>query len=111
MGGDAEHERALDRFRLALNLAQSEEEIAATFLCPPPASVNPDAVAMGMLIPDDGTLRVLFVGDVPGEYRDRYWVVAADGPGPMAECTRTGETLVVEDTEHSEPRHRSVMQD
>jgi anti-sigma regulatory factor (Ser/Thr protein kinase) len=100
-----------DTFRMRLNLAETEEDVAGALLRRWSGAIELDAVSLGMLDPDDGTLRVLFVGDIPGEYRDRYYAIGADGPGPMAEVARTGESMVFEDTGHSAERHRSVLQD
>jgi len=100
-----------DGYRVALNLADTEEAVAAAVLRRWAPEIGLDAVSMGRLDPDDGTLRVLFVGGIPGEYRDRYYVINADGPGPMAEAARTGRVIVIEDTGLSEPGHRTVLQD
>jgi anti-sigma regulatory factor (Ser/Thr protein kinase) len=100
-----------DGYRVALNLAETEQEVAAAVLRRWSAHIGVDAVSLGMVDRDDGTLSILFVGEIPGEYRDRYHSVAVDGPGPMAESARTGHPIVIEDTGRSEPRHRTVLQD
>jgi anti-sigma regulatory factor (Ser/Thr protein kinase) len=106
-----EPRRDRDGYRLALNLAESEEEVAAAVLHRWSARLGVDAVWLGMVNRDDGTLRMRFVGDIPGEHRDRYHSVALDGPGPMAECARNGHPIVIEDTRGSAPRHRPVLRD
>lgn len=103
--------RDLLEFRAALNAAEVVEDVAAAVLSSAAASNGADAVSVGVLDRETNTLRVSFVGDIPGEQRDRYYVVAADGPGPMAEAMRTGRTIVVENADKGEARHRSVLED
>ena len=103
--------RDLLEFRAALNAAEVTEDVAAAFLSSPAASAGADAVSLGVLDREANTLRVSFVGNIPGEHRDRYYVVAADGPGPMAEAVRTGRPIIIENTEKGEARHRSVLRD
>jgi anti-sigma regulatory factor (Ser/Thr protein kinase) len=100
-----------DGYRVALNLAETEADVATAVLRRWSAQIGVDAVLLGTLDRDDATLRTLFVGEIPGEYRDRYHSVALDGPGPMAESARTGGPIVIEDTARSEPRHRAVPAD
>lgn len=104
--------RDLLEFRAALNAAEVPEDVAAAFLSSPAASAGAEAVSLGVLDREENTLRVSFVGNIPGEHRDRYYVVAADGPGPMAEAVRTGRPIVVENSEKpGEEGHRSVLRD
>ncbi|MGQ0845715.1 MAG: ATP-binding SpoIIE family protein phosphatase [Sporichthyaceae bacterium] len=105
-----EHWGTLTEFRAALNSAETEEHVAAAFLGPSNASVVADAVSLGVLDREAGTLRVTFVGDIPAEHRDRFYVVSADGPGPMAETARTERPIVVEDAAQGADRHQSVFQ-
>ncbi len=98
-------------FRGALNAAESETDIGAAFLISPEVSCDAVAVSIGVLDREAGTLRISFVGDIPAELRDRYFVVAAEGPGPMAETTRTGQSIVVEDVAYGDPRHKTLFRE
>jgi len=100
-----------DDYRVALNLAETDEQVAAAVLRRWSAEIGVEGVSLGVVDRDEATLRVLFVGAIPGEYHDRYHTVALDGPGPMAESVRTGRSIVIEDTGRSAPGHRSVLQD
>jgi anti-sigma regulatory factor (Ser/Thr protein kinase)/GAF domain-containing protein len=100
-----------DDYRVALNLAETEEEVAAAVLRRWSAQLAVDAVALGMIDRDAGTLRILFVGEIPAEQRERYHSVGVDGPGPMAEAARTGQPIVIDDIGRAEPRYRSVLRD
>jgi anti-sigma regulatory factor (Ser/Thr protein kinase) len=95
----------------ALDAATCERDVAAAFLRCPEASLAADAVSLGVIDPDEGTLRIIFVGDIPAEHRDRYHAVALNGPGPMAESVRTGRSVLVQNTAQGQEPHRSVLAD
>jgi anti-sigma regulatory factor (Ser/Thr protein kinase) len=94
-----------------LDSATCEQDVAAAFLRCPEASLAADAVSLGVIDPAEGMLRIMFVGDIPAEQRDRYYAVAVDGPGPMAESVRTGRTVLVQNTSRGQEPHRSVLSD
>ena len=108
---DPHRPEQLSALRSALDAAMSEQDVAAAFLRCPQACLAADAVSLGVIDPAAGTLRILFVGDIPAEQRDRYHAVAVDGPGPMAESVRTGRTVLVQNTAQGQDTHRSVLSD
>jgi anti-sigma regulatory factor (Ser/Thr protein kinase) len=108
---DPDRAEQLSVLRSAIDAAMCEQDVAAAFLCCPQASWAADAVSLGVIDPAAGTLRIIFVGDIPAEQRDRYHAVAVDGPGPMAESVRTGRTVLVQNTAHGQETHRSVLSD
>jgi len=93
----------------ALNQAGSTGDLLTALLSSQHGSLDATAVALGRL--EDSRILITYAGDVPTELRDRYYLVAADAAIPLAQVMRTGEPMVIPDTEHTEPHFEWVARD
>ncbi len=83
--------RHREEMAAALSTARSIDDILAAVL----GSLDADGAALGVV--EEHGIRVTFAGGVPVEARERYHLIAPDGPLPLAEVIRTAEPAVLTD--------------
>jgi signal transduction histidine kinase/DNA-binding response OmpR family regulator len=104
-------EAAFAEITSALTAAESTESALVAMLTSPAVSLGATAVAIGVLDPFERHVTVDYAGDIGAELRDRYHRMARDAPVPLAEVTRTGQSMVISDGRLLEPRFDRVMRD
>jgi len=106
----AQRDRAVAaEFSAALGRAGTTDDLLGVLLASRLGSLDATAVALGQL--DDGRIRIAYAGDMPTELRDRYHLVSVDAPVPLAEVIRTGEPMVMPDTDHADRHFEWVVRD
>jgi signal transduction histidine kinase/FixJ family two-component response regulator len=95
----------------ALARAATVSDALDLLLESPLASLGATAVAVGLIEEGSDLIRVSYAGELPGEFRDRYHVLARDAPVPLAEVIRTNEPLRFGDTNQIDQRYEAVARD
>ncbi|HEU5354535.1 MAG TPA: SpoIIE family protein phosphatase [Actinocrinis sp.] len=101
---------ALAEFGTALSAAGSITQLVEALLVSP-AGLGASVAAIGVLDPDSGTVRNTFDGDIPPELRERYHVIPAGSPVPLATVIRSAQPMIITDTLELDPQFAEVVRD
>jgi signal transduction histidine kinase/serine phosphatase RsbU (regulator of sigma subunit)/CheY-like chemotaxis protein/anti-sigma regulatory factor (Ser/Thr protein kinase) len=91
--------------------ATSVSEAVAILLRSPIASLGASAASIGMLEQPGDLIRLAYAGDLPGEFVDRYHVIALDAPVPIADVIRDGRPMLIADIADLDRRYAAVARD
>ncbi|BBZ37229.1 ATP-binding protein [Mycobacterium conspicuum] len=103
--------RLSSEFEAALHGADSVTAILAVLVDPRFGLGEADAVAIGLLDPDEDNVRFEYAGAFPAELRDRYHVAPMDAPLVAIDVIKRGEPLTVPDTFDLPPRYEHAVHD
>ena len=103
--------RLSSEFDTALHGADSVAGILAVLLDPRYGLGEATAAAIGLVDPDEDTVRFEYGGVFPAELRDRYHVAPMDAPLVAVDVIKRGEPLVVTDTFDLPPRYDHAVHD
>ncbi|HXR72359.1 SpoIIE family protein phosphatase [Actinocrinis sp.] len=101
---------ALAEFAAAVSAAGSVAQLVEALLASP-AGLGASVAALGVLDPDSGAIRNAFEGDIPPELRERYHVIAADSPVPLATVIRSAQPMIITDTHELDTQFAEVVRD
>ncbi|HEU5427918.1 MAG TPA: SpoIIE family protein phosphatase [Actinocrinis sp.] len=101
---------ALAEFAAALSAAGSVAQLVEALLASP-AGLDAPVAALGVLDPDSGTVRNAFEGDIPPELRERYHVIAADSPLPLATVIRSAQPMIITDAHEPDTQFAELVRD
>ncbi|GGX60310.1 hypothetical protein GCM10010358_13580 [Streptomyces minutiscleroticus] len=120
--GEREHERrrdehdrtrraqAMAEFGAALGSATSPPHLLDALLACPAGLGAPLAV-LGVVEADSGNIRLTFAGELDAEVRERYHVVAARAPLPIARVISSGRPMVIPETRDLDADFAAVTRD
>ncbi len=94
---EARRATALAEFAAALSAAASVTQVVEA-LRASPAGLDASVAALGVLEPDTGAITITYDGEMPAELQERYRVISADSPIPLAMVIRSAQPMIIPDT-------------
>jgi CheY-like chemotaxis protein len=101
---------ALAEFAAALSAATTISEVLEALLAGP-AGLGAPTAALGVLEPDTGLITITYAGTEAPELFERYRVVQADSPIPLATVIRSAQPMIITDTRAVDPKFAEVVRD
>ncbi|MFL6126782.1 SpoIIE family protein phosphatase [Actinophytocola sp.] len=106
---DSRHVARVAEFQVAMGSVTSIAEALTTLIAFPVAGQEATAAALG--VREDSRIRITYEGQMLPELQDRYHVVGAESPIPLADVIRTGTPIVITDIADADPRYQWTLSD
>ena len=107
---EARRATALAEFAAALSAATSVTQVVEA-LRASPAGLDASVAALGVLEPDTGAITITYDGEMPAELQERYRVISADSPIPLAMVIRSAQPMIIPDTRDLDTLFSDVLHD